>query len=189
MSITARNLSSDDAPQVYVACLAAYNNGILHGRWIDCTHGENHIWDEINDILETSPENKPGYPCEEWAIHDTMNFPDGLVSEYSGVSQVASFAEMFNEPDGWAILEIHQYMGFDDFEKSKEFHDEAFRGEWDSFQEFSDQYLEDCGLMSEMPDFAQRYFDYQAFARDLEQDFIVLEGERPRSVFVWDAHV
>lgn len=24
-----------DGPRIYVACLAAYNNGHLHGRWID----------------------------------------------------------------------------------------------------------------------------------------------------------
>ena len=26
-----------DTPRIYVACLAAYNNGRLHGRWIDAT--------------------------------------------------------------------------------------------------------------------------------------------------------
>ena len=26
-----------DQPRIYVACLAAYNNGCLHGRWIDAT--------------------------------------------------------------------------------------------------------------------------------------------------------
>jgi hypothetical protein len=26
---------SNEAPKIYVACLASYNNGILHGKWID----------------------------------------------------------------------------------------------------------------------------------------------------------
>ena len=26
-----------DTPRIYAACLAAYNNGHLHGRWIDAT--------------------------------------------------------------------------------------------------------------------------------------------------------
>jgi Antirestriction protein (ArdA) len=25
--------------RIYVACLAAYNNGYLHGKWIDATRG------------------------------------------------------------------------------------------------------------------------------------------------------
>jgi Antirestriction protein (ArdA) len=27
-------------PRIYVACLAAYNNGYLHGAWIDAIQGE-----------------------------------------------------------------------------------------------------------------------------------------------------
>ena len=26
-----------EQPRIYVACLAAYNNGILHGAWIEAT--------------------------------------------------------------------------------------------------------------------------------------------------------
>jgi len=28
--------SNYTAPRIYVACLASYNNGVLHGSWIDC---------------------------------------------------------------------------------------------------------------------------------------------------------
>jgi hypothetical protein len=34
---TATALPPEDRPRIYVACLAAYNNGCLHGRWIDAT--------------------------------------------------------------------------------------------------------------------------------------------------------
>ena len=37
--------------RIYVACLAAYNNGHLHGRWIDATHGENHIHTQVKAML------------------------------------------------------------------------------------------------------------------------------------------
>ncbi len=33
----------ENAIRIYVACLAAYNNGILHGAWIDATQGEDGI--------------------------------------------------------------------------------------------------------------------------------------------------
>ena len=51
--------------RIYVACLAAYNNGYLHGRWIDATLGESHIWDETRAMLAASPIEE----AEEWAIH------------------------------------------------------------------------------------------------------------------------
>ena len=37
-----------DTPRIYVACLASYNAGILHGEWIDATDA-----DEIREAIET----------------------------------------------------------------------------------------------------------------------------------------
>ena len=43
--------------------------------------------------------------------------------------------------------------------------------------EFAYQYIEDTGMLSDMPDTLQRYFDYEAFARDLFMDgYTELEG-------------
>lgn len=42
--------------RIYVACLAAYNNGKLHGAWIDATDDIDDIQDQINEMLESSPE-------------------------------------------------------------------------------------------------------------------------------------
>ena len=30
-------ITTTEQPRIYVACLAAYNNGILHGAWIEAT--------------------------------------------------------------------------------------------------------------------------------------------------------
>ena len=44
-----------DKPQIYVACLASYNSGILHGEWIDVSQSENDIMADIQTMLENSP--------------------------------------------------------------------------------------------------------------------------------------
>lgn len=36
--------------RIYVACLAAYNNGKLHGVWIDATDDIDDIQDQINEM-------------------------------------------------------------------------------------------------------------------------------------------
>ncbi|RAN32725.1 hypothetical protein HY11_17410 [Hyphomonas pacifica] len=61
---TSTALPPEDRPRVYVACLAAYNNGCLHGRWIDATTPD-EIMVEVCAMLADSP--LPG--AEEWAIH------------------------------------------------------------------------------------------------------------------------
>ncbi len=58
------------SPRIYVACLAAYNAGRLHGVWIEAEQSPEDIWSEVADMLAVSPE-----PCaEEWAIHDHEGF-------------------------------------------------------------------------------------------------------------------
>ena len=51
-------------PRIYVACLAAYNSGILHGRWIRATTPD-EIKAEVRAMLAESPVPQ----AEEWAIH------------------------------------------------------------------------------------------------------------------------
>ena len=62
------DFSKPDPIRIYVACLASYNNGILHGRWIDVTD-EDAIWSEVQAMLKASPLDEI---CEEWAIHGAI---------------------------------------------------------------------------------------------------------------------
>ena len=57
-----------DTPRIYLACLAAYNNGRLHGAWVDADQGTDHIWSELRKMLRASPEPD----AEEWAIHGAI---------------------------------------------------------------------------------------------------------------------
>ncbi len=79
--------------KIYVACLAAYNNGKLHGEWIDCTLGEDHIHEGIKTILATSPEPN----AEEWAIHDTEGFGSIYISENSNIEKLTEYAKFIDE--------------------------------------------------------------------------------------------
>ena len=55
-------------PRIYVACLAAYNNGQLHGRWIDADQDVEAIQSEIANMLSSSPIPN----AEEHAIHGAI---------------------------------------------------------------------------------------------------------------------
>jgi antirestriction protein len=59
-----------DEIRIYVADLTAYNNGKLHGVWINARGDINDIWEQIKAMLATSPE---GF-AEEYAIHDYEGF-------------------------------------------------------------------------------------------------------------------
>ncbi|MCH2458263.1 MAG: antirestriction protein ArdA, partial [Henriciella sp.] len=78
----------NDRPRIYVACLAAYNSGCLHGRWIDATTPD-EIWEQVRAMLAASPEPD----AEEWAIHDYEGFEGASLSEYAAFETVCELAD------------------------------------------------------------------------------------------------
>src|SRR4051794_38011437 len=82
-----------ERPRIYVASLADYNAGNLHGRWIDATQGADAIRREIAEILATSREPD----AEEYAIHDYDNFHGLRLSECADIDRVAELAGLIVE--------------------------------------------------------------------------------------------
>ena len=84
---------SDSNPRIYVACLAAYNNGYLHGAWIEADQDADEIRDEIAAMLARSPIEH----AEEYAIHDYEGFEGVTISEYAGIDTVARMGAFIAE--------------------------------------------------------------------------------------------
>ena len=150
--------------RIYVACLAAYNNGYLHGQWIDATLGEDAIWDQINEVLKPSPIPD----AEEWAIHDYEGFEGLNISEYEGIQSVVEKAE-FIEEHGRLGAELVSYFG--DFETARKALEDDYAGVYKSLAEFAEDLTEQT---TQIPDSLQYYIDYERMARDLEMGDVLL---------------
>lgn len=162
-------------PQIYVACLAAYNSGFLHGEWIDATQDIDAIYLEINKILKTSPIQ----PAEEFAIHDFEGFGNERLSEYDSIEHVVKTAEFIAEHGelGGALL------GNYTIEEAKTLLEDHYNGFYDSEVDFASCIFEDCYANS-MPENLKFYFDYEAFARDLFiNDYFSVEANDKIHVF------
>ncbi len=144
--------------RIYVACLAAYKNGYLHGRWIDATNGEDAIWDEINEVLKTPPIPE----AEEHSIHDYEGFEGLSISEYEGIESVCEKAS-FIEEHGRLGAEVVEHFG--DLETAKKSLEEDYAGVYKSLAEFAEELTEQT---TEIPQSLQYYIDYDRMARDLE---------------------
>lgn len=158
------------SPEIYVACLASYNAGVLHGAWIDATQPVDGISDEVNAMLKASPESTtcqwcgavvvstkplrwdkpcthgehlPGLP-EEWAIHDFQGFGEFRVGEYESLERVAAIAAGIAE-HGEAFAAWVAYDDSCDPTDIQAF-DDAFRGEWGSLREFAEDWADQTGL-------------------------------------------
>lgn len=153
-----------DDIRIYVADLAAYNNGRLHGAWIDATQDTEDIWAEVQAMLKKSPE--PG--AEEWAIHDFEGFAPLRLNEYDSFDHVSAIAQGIEEHgEAFAAwLSNDDSVDLDDFS-------EAYAGTWDSEKDFAYSYVEDTGGFNgaQIPDALEAYLDWDSIASDLMQDF------------------
>jgi antirestriction protein len=156
-------------PRVYVACLASYNNGILHGAWIDAAQDSDQIMEDIGTMLESSPMPY----AEEWAVHDTDGLPD--LGEWPDLAQLSQIAQGIEEHgDAYrAYLEC-----FDADATSIEDFQGRYLGEYRDREDFAADWLEQTGGLADVPEHLQAYIDFDAFGRDLVMGGAVTEHDR-----------
>ena len=49
--------------------------------------------------------------------------------------------------------------------------EERYQGHWDDFREYAENLADDIGLLDGVPEEIARYFDWQAWTRDLAMDY------------------
>lgn len=145
--------------RIYVADLAAYNNGKLHGVWIDATEDPDTIQDQINDMLASSPEPD----SEEYAIHDYEGYGSYSLSEYEGIQSAHDLA-VFIEEHGELAGEILNNFG-GDLEDAQKAIEENYAGCYSSLADYAQELTEDT---AQIPENLAYYMDYERMGRDME---------------------
>ena len=143
--------------QIYVACLAAYNNGHLHGRWIDAAQEADAIRANITAMLEASPIAD----AEEWAIHDYEGFEGLSISEYEGIERVVELADFIGEHGKLGALLV-DHLG--DLDEARQALNERYCGQFESLADYEQELTEETAI----PEHLRFYIDWQAMARDAE---------------------
>ena len=174
--------------KIYIASLSDYNAGLLHGAWFDLSYYDDvdELYSAIkSQVLETSPTaHAEGLKAaEEFAIHDYDGiYPSGL-GEYESLSDLMEIQDCLNQCpsyeeeeafciwltdiQGWRSGEPIYYSDFED----------AYCGKYNSKEDYAYEFIEETGMLSELPEWAQRYFDYEAYARDMFLDNYTMTEE------------
>ena len=147
-----------DTPRIYVACLASYNAGILHGEWIDVTDA-----DSIHEAIQEMLKRSPSPDAEEWAIHDYDGFGPLGLSESEDIGRVAELGALIAE-HGEAFAAYADHVGAE-YATEDGFQD-AYCGEWDSEQAYAENLFDEL-YAHEVPEHIAPYIDYEAFTHDL----------------------
>lgn len=162
-------------PQIWVASLADYNAGHLHGNWMDATLDPDDLDDAIQFLLRNSHE--PG--AEEYAIFDYGGFGSELsrqFGEYPDLRTVARVAQGLTE-HGPAFAAWAAYVGPADAEGLDRF-DDHYQGEWASMEEYVEHYVEESegqAYLDQVPEWLQPYvkIDIERLAQDMFIDMEV----------------
>ena len=148
-----------EQPRVYVACLAAYNSGQIHGSWIDAAQDAWAIYDAVQMMLRASPVDE----AEEWAIHDYEGFGGARVEEYDSFDHVSALAAFIVEYGALGAALLDYYGG--GLEEAREALAERYVGEHASLAGYVQELTEET---TAIPSALRFYIDWEAMARDAE---------------------
>lgn len=153
--------------KIYVADLAAYNAGTLHGVWINATDDPDDIQEQVNAMLAASPQDD----AEEYAIHDYEGFDGYTLSEYEGLEsahEIACFIDDYPDIGGHLLSEVG------DLDEARKMAEENYCGCYASLADYAQELTEET---TTIPDHLAYYINYEAMGRDMELngDVVTLE--------------
>ena len=159
---------------IYLTNLGKYNEGHLVGEWVKLPVSE----EELEAVLERIGINEE---YEEYFITDYESDVEGVeIGEYSNVTALNELAEELDSMQEWeleevgAILEAHGGSLEDAIESQQagKYIYYSGRSIKELAEELADEQIACYTHEGKIPEFFTRYFDYEAFARDLEEDYI-----------------
>ena len=146
--------------QIYVACLSAYNNGILHGKWITPSNDLEILEQQYDEVRKTSPMPD----SDELAIHDYNYFPN--LGEYPNLEQVIEVIDAINNHGYDVVNAFIECFAMDGMDRI----DEAYCGTYDTFEDFAEQDFDERYLNISDTSILN-FIDMEKYESDLRYDY------------------
>lgn len=165
--------------RIWVGCLACYSAGGLTGKWIEL---------EDMDESEVTPEFIHDHRTahEELWVMDSEGF-EGLISGERNVADFYAWHDILTDLPKWieeeAVIAYVDNQSLTAHGFSLSDFEDAYVGEYDSDEEFAEEYCEDF-VPSGLPDFLRYRIDWQGVARDmLLSDYSMVESRDGRRFY------
>ena len=150
--------------KIFLTNLGKYNEGYLIGEWISLPIGDN----ELEEVKKRIGINKN---YEEMFITDYECDIDGVkVNEFDNIKKLNEMAKTLNELNETdkEITEAIMSIGYSINEAIDKRNDAIIYYDCNDMEDVARQYCEEYGILHEIPEDLQYYFDFAAFGRDLE---------------------
>ena len=158
---------------IFVNTWGNYNeNGADGGQWITLPMDAEELEEVLENIAALMGDNDP-----EWAIHDyewTTEIELDEISEHDNIFALNKRCNELDRLDEWeaeeiaAAVEAYGYTFAEAYERQQRGCFIFYRGM--DMEEVAEEIVNECYFTRDTPDILTRYFDYEAFARDLSFD-------------------
>lgn len=151
-----------ERPAVYVGTYAKYSAGNLDGDWLYIDEYESK-----EEFIEACKELHKDEEGPELMFQDWDYIGSPLVTE-DFISPAIWDFDYCGKLDEYGQI-LYDFMSL--FEpEDLEYFEDHYEGEFDSEESFAEWFAEESGILDEIPERLQCYFNYEAFARDLFSD-------------------
>ncbi len=149
----------NDDMAVYIANLGKYNEGYLVGAWFTFPIDE-------EDVKEKIGLNEQ---YEEYAIHDTDNFPIAI-GEYVSIKELNEMYGMIEELPDYIVECLNEFISYyGTLEEVVEHKDDIYYyPDCETMTDVAYYYIDELQALGDIPPSLQNYIDYEAFGRDLD---------------------
>lgn len=144
--------------RVWATSYGLYNQGRLIGKWYDLTD-----FDCKDDFIEAVQADLAPYDDDpEILFCDWEDIPRTMISESSIDDEVWDWISLDEDDQQLLLVYRDHCMGGADIDDARE----AFQGRFRSEADWAEDFWESTGMISEIPEHARNYIDFEAFARD-----------------------
>lgn len=150
--------------KIYLTNLGKYNEGILQGEWLELPVSQ----EELKEVFERIGINEE---YEEYFITDyKCDFYE--VGEYENLdtlNEIAERIEELDEEESKVVKALMSELGYTLDEAIEKVNNGDYRiySECNDITDIAYEVVEECGYLNNVPENVARYFDYEAFGRDL----------------------
>lgn len=153
---------------VYVGTYSKYNAGSIKGEWINLEQ----IGD-YDDFLTACRDIHSDEVDPELMFQDFEGFPKRFYGESHIDEAVFDWLQLSESEK--ELLEAY-FEATGDHNATIEDAEDRFYGHFESFTDLAMEYAASTGLFEGANETLERYFDYEAFGRDLSLDFVEHNG-------------
>lgn len=159
--------------KVFVNTWGNYNeNGAYGGEWISLPMEASELEEKLAEIAKKMGDNDP-----EWAIHDYEWEGEVEFGDVNEMDNIMKWNEILEEADSLEDYELKEVAAAMEAFGYK-FAEAVERQQSGYFTFYPEQNMldvayeivEECYFSDDVPEVFKNYFDYKAFARDLEFD-------------------